>query len=549
MHAAIDAIDNAIDDAIHMTSHHAHAEAQAGKADPAFDVTILGAGPAGLCAALRLQQLGYRVAIIERSQVWPRSQIGEALTPGIKNIIDLLDANDALQNVALRTRLPVCLRWHHSTPELRQQADAAMVDRGQFDAALLQLAAQRGVTVLRPARVVSSHGSAGQWCLTLETAQAEGGSSWRELHTRYVMQATGRAGPHPHILPCAPRLMALWADWKSDRKCGRDMASTSAGASALHRQTRVEALEQGWLWSSPLANGGLRLMLLCDPASDLADSTPHARATPAARLQAQCRASTLFAELAAPLAGMENNIHACLATPYLDYRSWQDGWIKLGDCAFALDPISSSGVEKAMRFSLQAVIALHTLDQAHSNSEKTLAREFFQQRLLETCARHSLWTEGYYGQSWCHTAPFWQARAHFAPVDALTPEARSMLADLHAERATQQTSANAPLAPPPPRPLPNWQAHQQIGWHAQVRMVELPCIVDDRVILRPALHHPNLARPIAFLENEPLLPHLAMLHQPSTLAAVLAQLNRRMALPKAQRMLGWLWQQGLLQAC
>ncbi len=52
----------------------------------------------------------------------------------------------ALQGAALRTQLPVCLRWQHSTPELRQQSDAAMVARGQLDVALLQLAAARGGT-------------------------------------------------------------------------------------------------------------------------------------------------------------------------------------------------------------------------------------------------------------------------------------------------------------------------------------------------------------------------------------------------------------------
>lgn len=537
--AAADAADKAIDTVKTMATGPAHGTLPSDKGDFVVDVAIIGAGPAGLCAALRLQQLGYRVAIIERSPLWPRSQIGEALTPGIKNIIDLLDANDALNGVALRTGLPVYLRWHERTPELRQQTDAAMVDRGQFDAALLQLAAARGITVLRPAKVSSSHGTLGQWCLNLDITQATGDVMRCAVHTRYVMQATGRTGPHAHILPCAPRLMTIWADWK-----GHDQRPVKTGT--LGHQTRVEALEQAWLWSSPLANGGLRVMLLCDPASDPAN--PASPRTPMAeRLQAQCRASTLFSELVEPLAqGTAGDIQACLATPYLDYRSWHDGWFKLGDCAFALDPISSSGVEKAMRFSLQAVIALHTLDQAQSDSERTLAQDFFRQRLLEACARHSLWTEGYYAQSWCHSAPFWQARAHFAPAAAPTSQAHSLLADLQAERAAQQARASSAVAP---RALPAWHAQQLISWDAQVHTVEVPCVVDDRVMLRPALHHPNLANPIAFLENEPLLPHLTMLHQPSSLTAVLTQLNQRMAMPKAQRLLGSLWQQGLLRAC
>lgn len=71
------------------------------------DVLILGAGPAGLAAALRLQQLGYRVAVCDRSAL-PRPQIGESLTPGLNNLLDFLGMADLLatvpQCVGLATR-------------------------------------------------------------------------------------------------------------------------------------------------------------------------------------------------------------------------------------------------------------------------------------------------------------------------------------------------------------------------------------------------------------------------------------------------------------
>jgi 2-polyprenyl-6-methoxyphenol hydroxylase-like FAD-dependent oxidoreductase len=94
-----------------------------------FDIGIIGAGPAGLCAALRLQQLGYRILLIERSTVWPRPQIGEALTSGGRNIIDFLDANEALQYVPLLARMPTRLCWRSKMPETIDHADAAIVNR------------------------------------------------------------------------------------------------------------------------------------------------------------------------------------------------------------------------------------------------------------------------------------------------------------------------------------------------------------------------------------------------------------------------------------
>ncbi|MDQ2987921.1 MAG: FAD-dependent monooxygenase, partial [Pseudomonadota bacterium] len=121
--------------------------------DGAYDVLIEGAGPAGLGAALRLQQLGYRVILVERSAVWPRKQIGEVLTPGVRNILDLLDANDALDGVPHLSGQPSLVLWRASEPENVPHGGAAMVDRAGFDAALLALARRRGIEVALPARV------------------------------------------------------------------------------------------------------------------------------------------------------------------------------------------------------------------------------------------------------------------------------------------------------------------------------------------------------------------------------------------------------------
>ncbi|MYM92788.1 flavin-dependent monooxygenase QhpG [Duganella vulcania] len=485
--------------------------------DSPYDALVLGAGPAGVCAALRLQQLGYRVLLVERSAVWPRAQVGEALTPGVRNIIALLDANDALAEVPHVAHAGSRVLWRHREPDLLRPAGSAIVDRGRLDEALLELARRRGVEIEQPARLLHLTGAAGDWRVSLQCGQAG-----RQVRARYLLDASGRSAA-PRI-NCAPRLAALWGE------VDQSVLPQLDGA------TQVEALEHGWLWAGCLPGRRYRLMLVFDPLA----ARQAQPAGPESRLRAACAASQLLraaAEL--PLLGA---VQMCSATPYLAPDSWQDGRLKLGDAAFALDPVSSSGVEKAMRLSLQAAVALHTVLSDDRKIRHALARRFFEGRLVEACARHAHWTEAYYGQAWCAEKPFWQARARCEPCGdgATGPD---LLATLSTERARL-----AAYQPPVLKPLAGFNPALPLRLHGDAAIVELPCVVDDQVFLHSALDHPQLERPLAFLENEALFPNLARLAQPLPLTQLLNMLAASMPSHKAQRIAAWLWQRGLLES-
>lgn len=485
------------------------------------DIFIIGAGPAGLCAALRLQQMGYRVTIAERSTQWPRPQIGEALTPGVRNIIDLLDANEALGSVPLRARLPVRVRWRTARAEDVTHGDSAIVERGAFDAALRNLARQRGINVLQPARVLTSSGAANAWQLDVEH-----GDTASRIEARFVIDASGR-GHGPSRIDCAPALAATWAEWR----CA-DLPAAVTGT------TRVEALENGWLWGTQLPDRSYRVMLLADPVTQR-----ELPGKPKGRLHAACAMSTLFPDLAALPSLTE--VRVCSATPYLDTKAWHPGWIKTGDAAFTIDPISSSGVEKAMRFSLQAVTAAHTFLQTSEPARQALAGEFFEERLMETCARHLAWTRDYYARAWCAKERFWQDRSTTLPHVANEGAPADWRARLE-RLATYATSTamEAPVVPVVPAP-PDLQ--QLIRFSSGVDTVQALCVVQDQVQQLPALTHPGLARPLAFYEDQALLPRLDILRHQTRCADVLQLLGVSMEKQKAQRLLAWLWRLGVIE--
>lgn len=492
--------------------------------DIVADVIVIGAGPAGLTAALRLQQLGYSVQILERSASWPRPQIGEALTPGVKNIIDLLDANDALEAVPHLAGLATRLRWRSSVPEIASHSDAAVVNRAAFDAALLDLAKQRGIGVYMPAQVQGISGKANNWQLDVSTP-----AGMQQVTARFILDAGGRSNGGQQYA-CASRLSAMWAELDANR-IPTDIANL----------TQVEALEHAWLWGTRLPDQRYRLMLVNDP------QTAHHQMPGQTEnwLRWNCASSELFKAI--EQAPYTSRLQACVATPCLALDSWQDGRLKLGDAAFALDPISSSGVEKAMRFSLQAVVAIHTILNSTDSNRHELARNFFEQRLTETCARHNYWTQSYYAQAWCNEHPFWQSRAGIADNCAdsiVTPlSGHPLVRTMHEQSARLQSYRPAEL-----KPLSTFNPSQSLRIHPAASLAESYCVVNDRVQRQPALSHPNLERPISFLENQALFPHLNFLWQPQPLALVLQKLEENMGRQTSQKITAWLWQRGVLES-
>ena len=122
-------------------------------ADGPFDVCVIGGGPAGSGAALRLAKSGRRVVLLERSP-FPRPHVGESLTPGVWPVLDALGVRDEILSAGFLRAGETRVRWAGPGTDVltpgRGRA-GLLVDRGRFDALLLGLAASAGVRVLQPA--------------------------------------------------------------------------------------------------------------------------------------------------------------------------------------------------------------------------------------------------------------------------------------------------------------------------------------------------------------------------------------------------------------
>lgn len=414
------------------------------------DICIIGGGPAGSVLAARLAQFGLSVCVVERAR-FPRRHLGESLSPGVLPLLASIGAGPAMEEAAYPRVREVRVRWEAERTREDPDGRGLLVDRGHFDRLLLAHARNCGVRVLQPATIKSLKRHAGGWRVAVVAA----GRSM-ELQARFVADAAGRAGvlPRRHRRT-GPTTLALHAYWRGP---------------GLPTQPRIEAGANEWFWGVPLPDGLYNTLVFLDPHA--LRSLPGSLPVKFRRLLAA--SSLLPADVNARLVG---RVHATDASPYLDEECVTEDSIKVGDAALALDPLSSSGVQKAIQSSLAGSAVVNTLLQRPHSA--ALARQFYRESLRDASARHQTWAQGHYAlvAASKHTR-FWRERAGAA----------------HSVNAAP-LETEFPMTPDSPLRLSE-----------AVEVVQLPCVVDRFIEARPAVRAPALDSPVAYLGDWEIAP-------------------------------------------
>lgn len=368
----------------------------------AFDVVVAGAGPAGAAAAMRLARAGCRVALVERSR-FAQPRVGESLVPDVQPALAELGVWPrflALEPVPSYGTLSL---WGSAAPLAHSHFGSPWghgwhVDRAAFDRMLATAARDAGVALYSDTLVTGVAPAPRGWTLSLRSGERDDpGVAAASLEAPLFVDATGRRARLATAVGARRRLF--------DRLVGI-AAVHAAHDAAAQGYVMVESIADGWWYSAPLPAQRVVVMLMTD--SDLCRRATLARD---ANWSVRLRGAATQARVGngARLWGLR--VFAAVSQRLARPRD-RARWLAVGDAALAVDPVSGSGVLRALQSARSgAAAALAAL------GGDPLAIDLHEADGDRECARYLNERTNYYGlETRWRDAPFWRRRR---PASAL----------------------------------------------------------------------------------------------------------------------------------
>ncbi|HEX2223890.1 MAG TPA: NAD(P)/FAD-dependent oxidoreductase, partial [Thermoanaerobaculia bacterium] len=306
-------------------------------------------------ATLTAQQ-GHRVLLLERAR-YPRFKIGESLMPATYWTLERMGVLQKIKDSRFVRKYSVQFYTRTgkgSAPFYFQETDPHessvtwQVLRSEFDALLLEHAAEQGVEVRRGANVKD---------VLFEGERAVGvqaefeGEGTLDLSCRVVVDATGQTAlisrklglrqPDPEL-----KKASFFTHFEG---AYRDPGIDEGATLVLHTETA-----DAWFWYIPLPDDRVSVGVVGSPEYLLAGRQGDPQALFEQEV-ARCPALKPRLEGARQLFPVQ-------ATRDFSYRSSRvagDGWVLVGDAFGFLDPIYSSGVFLALKSGEMAADAIH----------------------------------------------------------------------------------------------------------------------------------------------------------------------------------------------
>jgi flavin-dependent dehydrogenase len=396
------------------------------------DICVVGDGPAGSLTALCLAGFGYRVVLVgDRGSparleclppsIWPAlsalpaagGQRPGSVPPGVlppgalpsgvlpsgvlpSGVLapDALSVRARIEAAQFAKCSLVQLRWALPRIEPRADPGGLLVQRGRLDSILLEAAREAGVTLALPHRVPRPDWDGAAWCVG-------------NLRARFLVDAAGRRGVPPRRRRrLSPPLVALGGQW--------------SGPADAPAEMRVAGLQDGWFWAATDGHGVWEVSVFVDAAA----CAGLRRAGRTALYHAMLAGHPLLTDLlpvagapaegtpaaGKPIEGMAaaGAVLICDASAWLSEDLATDRAIKVGDAAFARDPLSSQGLRAAVRAAPQAAATVHAI---LSGNDAGAAITRYAGALRDSAQHHVLAAARFYAAGGWRDSAFWRQRS------------------------------------------------------------------------------------------------------------------------------------------
>ncbi len=291
-----------------------------------FDIVLIGGGITGSATSIFLNNLGYKVAVIEKTDLNKFKQ-GESLSPECKRFFNLLkfhfNENIAIEYYANNSN------WGSNetlTSDFifNPYGNGISIDRQLFEHSLISHSQSCGNNILLETNILKIQFTGNGWELSIKN-----NNSISIIKSRLLIFATGRNSP---LNPLSSKRKY------SDKLVALTIVREIDECVSVQRNLTIEALPNGWFYTNSLPQNKRVLTLFSDN-----DLLPKAKYE---YFMEQLHLTNWFQTQNDSL--IETNESLNIFDARTSWSNYQSGnyWLELGDSAYTIDPLSGQGILK-----------------------------------------------------------------------------------------------------------------------------------------------------------------------------------------------------------
>ncbi|MGB0505045.1 MAG: NAD(P)/FAD-dependent oxidoreductase [Pikeienuella sp.] len=307
------------------------------------DIAVLGAGLAGIAAALALKQHGLQVALIGEI-IGKGPKVGEFLPASVRRLFQALQLDEPTDILGKENYLQCNTKmsawgsatWTYQDSLRDPEGGGWHILRHRFEQNLLKIAGDREVNHFQ-AKLLELSDNGVQYRVRVDGEDGE-----ITFQSPRLIDATGRKS-----------WLVRRMDSPSKRQ-NRQMAVigwVNDTANETERATKVKSVENGWWYTAPLPNRQ-RVIAFHGLAEDVGILCKKPD-----RFLAQAQRCELDVGLGAATV-LSAPLQSCDASLRLSSKVAGKRWLAIGDAALALDPLSSQGMHFALYSAIMASDAI-----------------------------------------------------------------------------------------------------------------------------------------------------------------------------------------------